>query len=85
MSSAPTLIKIRRTRTAEGYYWKVENWHDYVKHLKQAGIIGPDDSPIPYTVFISDETASDSENYMDIDKQIPILFQLKLGTWEILL
>lgn len=79
-----TQILIRRTETKEGLFWRIENWPEYVALLKYNHLIEKEDNPRPYTIFISHETANDSRNYLDIDKQIPLMFHLRPGTWKLL-
>jgi hypothetical protein len=79
-----TKILIKRTETEEGYSWRIENWSEYVELLKNNHLIEANDNPCPYVVFISHETAKDSRSYLNIDKQIPLMFQLRPGSWKLI-
>ncbi len=70
-------IQIRKITDRDFFSWKIINWESYVALLKKNSIIEKHACLRPYTISISHETADTSEPYLDIEKQVALLFQLR--------
>jgi hypothetical protein len=74
-------VQITRTREVSGYKWSIREWDLYCSILKAKGLPPPRDR---FNVSVSFETKSDFESYYgDFEAQIPLLFQLSAGEFQI--
>ena len=76
--TSQTPIRIKKTETITGVSWKIDNWNEYVALLKERGTIKEQTQLRPCAILMTSEVYSDSADWLDVKKQIALLFQLSV-------